>query len=493
MRTSGVLMPISSLPSPYGIGTMGKSARKFVDFLVKGGQTYWQILPICPTSYGDSPYQSFSSFAGNPYFIDLDILCKENLLKKKECESFDWGTSEEYIDYGTMYVSRYALLHKAYARFVKNMPEDFSSFCEAEKDWLEDYTLFMALKDANDGKAWGQWDEKLRVRDAAALDEARKKYAEDIEFYKMLQYLFFKQWRELKAYANENGIEIIGDVPIYVAGDSADVWANPKQFYLDEDLNPIEVAGCPPDGFSADGQLWGNPLFRWDEMKKDNYAWWTKRIKAMSELYDIIRIDHFRGFDSYYAIPAKDKTAKNGKWKQGPGMDLFNQLEKKLGKLPIIVEDLGFLTDSVRKLLKDSGFPGMKVIQFAFDSREGSDYLPHTYTSHCVVYTGTHDNATCNEDYHTYDSNKRISLRRFFKNQGYSSRAFNEMLCQFALDSNADTVILPIWDICGYKEEARINTPGTVSNKNWTWKLKDFKTFPDKVMKTKEWIEKSNR
>ena len=248
MRTSGVLMPISSLPSPYGIGTMGKSARKFVDFLVKGGQTYWQILPICPTSYGDSPYQSFSSFAGNPYFIDLDILCKENLLKEKECESFDWGTSEEYIDYGTMYVSRYALLHKAYARFVKNMPEDFSSFCEAEKDWLEDYTLFMALKDANDGKAWGQWDEKLRVRDAAALDEARKKYAEDIEFYKMLQYLFFKQWRELKAYANENGIEIIGDVPIYVAGDSADVWANPKQFYLDEDLNPIEVAGCPPEG-----------------------------------------------------------------------------------------------------------------------------------------------------------------------------------------------------------------------------------------------------
>ena len=225
MRTSGVLMPISSLPSPYGIGTMGKSARKFVDFLVKGGQTYWQILPICPTSYGDSPYQSFSSFAGNPYFIDLDILCKENLLKKKECESFDWGTSEEYIDYGTMYVSRYALLHKAYARFVKNMPEDFSSFCETEKDWLEDYTLFMALKDANDGKAWAEWDEKLRVRDAAALDEARKKYAEDIEFYKMLQYLFFKQWRELKAYANENGIEIIGDVPIYVAGDSADVWA----------------------------------------------------------------------------------------------------------------------------------------------------------------------------------------------------------------------------------------------------------------------------
>ena len=406
-------MPISSLPSPYGIGTMGKSARKFVDFLVKGGQTYWQILPICPTSYGDSPYQSFSSFAGNPYFIDLDILCKENLLKKKECESFDWGTSEEYIDYGTMYVSRYALLHKAYARFVKNMPEDFSSFCEAEKDWLEDYTLFMALKDANDGKAWAEWDEKLRVRDAAALDEARKKYAEDIEFYKMLQYLFFKQWRELKAYANENGIEIIGDVPIYVAGDSADVWANPKQFYLDEDLNPIEVAGCPPDGFSADGQLWGNPLFRWDEMKKDNYAWWTKRIKAMSELYDIIRIDHFRGFDSYYAIPAKDKTAKNGKWKQGPGMDLFNQLEKKLGKLPIIVEDLGFLTDSVRKLLKDSGFPGMKVIQFAFDSREGSDYLPQKDTQVDLLVAQERERVAAVHDLRA-ENGEQLSLEVFF-------------------------------------------------------------------------------
>ena len=242
MRASGILLPVSSLPSKYGIGCFSEEAYEFVDQLARAGQKYWQILPLGPTGYGDSPYQPFSTFAGNPYFIDLDILCKENLLKKKECESFDWGTSEEYIDYGTMYVSRYALLHKAYARFVKNMPEDFSSFCEAEKDWLEDYTLFMALKDANDGKAWAEWDEKLRVRDAAALDEARKKYAEDIEFYKMLQYLFFKQWRELKAYANENGIEIIGDVPIYVAGDSADVWANPKQFYLDEDLNPIEEA-----------------------------------------------------------------------------------------------------------------------------------------------------------------------------------------------------------------------------------------------------------
>ena len=375
--------------------------------------------------------------------------------------------------------ARYALLHKAYARFVKNMPEDFSSFCEAEKDWLEDYTLFMALKDANDGKAWGQWDEKLRVRDAAALDEARKKYAEDIEFYKMLQYLFFKQWRELKAYANENGIEIIGDVPIYVAGDSADVWANPKQFYLDEDLNPIEVAGCPPDGFSADGQLWGNPLFRWDEMKKDNYAWWTKRIKAMSELYDIIRIDHFRGFDSYYAIPAKDKTAKNGKWKQGPGMDLFNQLEKKLGKLPIIVEDLGFLTDSVKQLLKDSGYPGMKVLQFAFDSREDSDYLPHNYHPNCVVYTGTHDNDTLQGWYQALKEEDKEMALEYIGNRFTPKADIHWDYIRLAMRSVADTCIIPVQDYLGLGCEARINTPSTLGG-NWIWRS-DEDSFTDNL------------
>ena len=298
MRTSGVLMPISSLPSPYGIGTMGKDAKKFVDFLEKGGQKYWQILPICPTSYGDSPYQSFSSFAGNPYFIDLDYLCKDKLLTQKECESYDWGKSAKKVDYGIMYINRYDLLKKAFARFKKNIPDDYSTFCKKEAEWLDEYTLFMALKDANDGHAWSQWDEQLKVRNEKAIKEAKEKYADDIEFYKMLQYLFFKQWKALKKYANEKGIEIIGDVPIYVAMDSADVWANPKQFYLDKELNPIEVAGCPPDAFSEDGQLWGNPLFRWDVMKKDNYSWWTKRIKAMASLYDIVRIDHFRGFDS---------------------------------------------------------------------------------------------------------------------------------------------------------------------------------------------------
>ena len=467
MRTSGVLMPISSIPSPYGIGTMGKQARKFVDFLVKGGQKYWQILPICPTSYGDSPYQSFSSFAGNPYFIDLEYLCKDKLLTKKECESFQWGSNPKYVDYGIMYESRYALLRKVYARFTKKEPQDFEKFCENEKQWLDDYALFMALKDANGGQAWSNWDKSLRLRAKKAMEEATEKYSEEIRFYKMLQYLFYQQWNALKTYANEAGIEIIGDVPIYVAGDSADVWANPDQFYLDENLEPIEVAGCPPDAFSDDGQLWGNPLFRWDVMKKDGYTWWTRRIKAMSELYDIIRIDHFRGFDSFYAIPAKDDTAKNGQWKQGPGMDLFCELEKKLGKLPIIVEDLGFLTPSVHKLLKDSGFPGMKVIQFAFDSREESDYLPHTYTNHCVVYTGTHDNDTVMGWMKTAPKASVKYAKEYLnltKEEGY-----NWGMMRAAWSSVADMAIVPMQDILGLGSEARINTPSTLGN-NWKWR-----------------------
>ena len=467
MRTSGVLMPISSLPSPYGIGTMGKQAKKFVDFLDKAGQKYWQILPICPTSYGDSPYQSFSSFAGNPYFIDLEYLCKDKLLTKKECGSFDWGGSEKYIDYGIMYISRYKLLKKAYARFVKNIPDDYEQFCKTEAEWLDEYALFMALKDANDGVAWSEWDEALKTRKPEAIDAAKKEYADDIKFYKMLQYLFFKQWRQLKAYANSKNIEIIGDVPIYVAGDSADVWANPKQFYLDEDLNPIEVAGCPPDAFSADGQLWGNPLFRWDVMKKDGYTWWTKRISAMADLYDIIRIDHFRGFDSYYAIPAEDDTAKNGEWKEGPGMDLFKVLEKKLGKLPIIVEDLGFLTPSVIKLLKDSGFPGMKVVQFAFDSREDSDYLPHNYPKNCVVYTGTHDNDTVMGWMKTAPKSAVKFAKEYLnltKEEGY-----NWGMMRAAWSSVADMAIVPMQDILGLGSEARINTPSTIGE-NWKWR-----------------------
>lgn len=330
----------------------------------------------------------------------------------------------------------------------------------------------MALKDANDGVAWFEWDEDLKTRKPEAIEAAQKEYADDIEFYKMLQYLFFKQWRQLKAYANSKNIEIIGDVPIYVAGDSADVWANPKQFYLDEELNPIEVAGCPPDAFSADGQLWGNPLFRWDVMKKDGYTWWTKRISAMADLYDIIRIDHFRGFDSYYAIPAEDDTAKNGEWKEGPGMDLFKVLEKKLGKLPIIVEDLGFLTPSVIKLLKDSGFPGMKVVQFAFDSREDSDYLPHNYPKNCVVYTGTHDNDTVYGWFSGLDKETEKYVRRYLGDDKISAKKIHTKFISLAMMCCADTCIVPIQDWLGLDNSARMNVPGT-ADINWSWRLKE--------------------
>ena len=468
MRSSGVLMHISSLPSPYGIGTMGKEARKFADFLEKSGQKYWQILPICPTSYGDSPYQSFSSFAGNPYFIDLELLCKEKLLKKAECDAFPWGTNAHYVDYGVMYHSRYPLLKMAYARFMKKQPDDFLAFCKEESDWLDDYALFMALKDAHGGASWFTWEKELKVREKKALEAAQDTYADDVMFYKMLQYLFFKQWRALKEYVNEKGIEIIGDVPIYVAGDSADVWANPTQFYLDEELNPIDVAGCPPDAFSEDGQLWGNPLFRWDEMKKDGYTWWTKRIRAMSSLYDVVRIDHFRGFDSYYAIPGGDDTARNGEWRKGPGMDLFRTLEKKLGKLNIIVEDLGFLTPSVLKLVKDSGFPGMKVVQFAFDSREGSDYLPHNYPVNSVVYTGTHDNDTVMGWMKTAPKASVKFAKEYFnmtKEEGY-----NWGMMRGAWASVSDLAIVPMQDLLGVGSEGRMNTPSSLGG-NWEWRI----------------------
>ena len=470
MRTSGILMHISSLPSPYGIGTMGKEARKFVDFLDKSGQTYWQILPLGPTSYGDSPYQSPSGFAGNPYFIDLDILCTKKLLKKSECRSYQWNVKDDTVDYALLYENRYDLLRKAKVRFFENVPQEYWQFCEKEADWLDDFALFMALKDANGGVAWFEWKKDLKLRKPSAIENAKEEFADAVEFWKMLQYLFFKQWTELKAYANEKGIQIIGDVPIYVAGDSADVWANPGQFYLDENLDPIDVSGCPPDAFSADGQLWGNPLFRWDAMKKDGYTWWTKRIKAMSELYDVVRIDHFRGFDSYYAIPAKDKTARNGEWREGPGMDLFNALEKKLGRLNIIVEDLGYLTPSVKQLLKDTGFPGMKLIQFAFDSREESDYLPHTYQKNCVVYTGTHDNDTIMGWFKTAPKESVKYAKEYLrlnKEEGY-----NWGTMKAVWGCVGDMAIVPMQDILGIGSEGRMNTPSTLGM-NWKWRAVD--------------------
>ena len=467
MRSSGVLMHLSSLPSPYGIGTMGKQAKQFVDFLEKAGQTYWQMLPICPTSYGDSPYQSPSGFAGNPYFIDLDILCTKKLLKKSECKSYQWNEKDDTVDYALLYKNRYDLLRKAKVRFFENVPQEYGQFCEKEADWLDDFALFMALKEAHNGAQWSEWERPLKFREAEAIAKAKDTYADEIDFWKMLQYLFFEQWCELKNYANERGIRIIGDVPIYVAGDSVDVWTNPSQFYLDENLEPIDVAGCPPDAFSADGQLWGNPLFRWDVMREDGYSWWTMRLRKMSTLYDVIRIDHFRGFDSYYAIPGKDTTARNGVWRNGPGMELFRAVEEKLGKPDIIVEDLGFLTPSVLQLVADSGYPGMKVVQFAFDSRDDSDYMPHNYDKHCVVYTGTHDNDTILGWMKQAPKNsvkKAKEYLRMTKEEGYNWG----MMCG-AWMSSANLAVVTMQDLIGLGSSTRMNVPSTLGG-NWTWR-----------------------
>ena len=470
MRSSGVLMHISSLPSPYGIGTMGKEARKFADFLEKSGQKYWQILPICPTSYGDSPYQSFSSFAGNPYFIDLEYLCKEKLLKKAECESFPWGKKADKVDYGVMYESRYKLLKIAFERFLRAEPDDFEAFCEKEADWLSDYALFMAVKDRFDGVAWNEWAEDIRLRWSNAMDYYRRELYYEIEFYSYLQFVFMKQWKKLKNYANINGIEIIGDIPIYVAFDSADAWANPELFQFDAENLPTAVAGCPPDGFSADGQLWGNPLYRWDYHRETGFDWWIRRIAYCSELYDVVRIDHFRGFDEYYSIPYGDTTARNGHWEKGPGIALFEAAKNRLGELNIIAEDLGYITDSVKKLVADSGFPGMKVLEFAFDSREKSDYLPYTYEKNSVVYTGTHDNETIAGWYAGLDKSDLKMCTDYMNIDRIPGKEYHWDFIRLAMLSVSDLCVIPIQDYLGLDNRARINHPSTLGT-NWRWRL----------------------
>lgn len=476
-RANGVLMHISSLPGKTGIGTMGKSAYDFVDYLAKSRQKYWQILPVCPTSYGDSPYQSFSTFAGNPYFIDLDFLCDEGFLKKSDYEKIDWGRDEKSVDYGKLYVERHKIFSLIQKNFKNKIPAEFDSFCKENEFWLDDYSLFMAIKDAHDGKAFDFWEEGIRRREKKSMDEWKAKSAERIEYYKMLQYFFFKQWFALKNYANKKNIEIIGDIPIYVAADSSDVWSNPAQFCLDENYKPVEVAGCPPDGFSADGQLWGNPVYNWDYMKKTDYAWWKKRLEKSLAIYDVIRIDHFRGFDSYYCIPYGAKDAKIGEWRKGPGMNLFNSIKKSFGEIPVIAEDLGFLTESVRELLKDSGFPGMKVLQFAFDSREESDYVPYKFSANCIVYTGTHDNDTILGWTETADKDDVEFAKKFLRIKDEKNLAREMMIA--AIYSVANTSILTMQDLIGLGKEARMNVPATVGS-NWKWRA-TAEQFTDEI------------
>ncbi len=467
MRQSGILMHITSLPGPYGIGTMGKPARDFVDFLYDAGQSLWQILPLSPTGYGDSPYQSCSAYAGNHYLIDLDMLIEENLLKPEEVESICWCKEPDRVDYGIQYENRLNVLRKAYARFTNW--EELNSFCRRSSSWLPDFTLFMALKGQTGGLPWYQWPEKLKTRDSDEIWQARRQLQDEIKFFSFVQYLFDRQWEALRQYAHEKDIRIIGDVPIYVPLDSADVWSNPELFQLDKDLVPTAVAGVPPDGFSADGQLWGNPLYRWEIHKKDGYNWWMRRLTAAGQRYDIIRLDHFRAFEAYWSVPYGDETAKNGKWVKGPDMDFVRAVQKNLPQLSVIAEDLGYLTPEVLALRDQSGWPGMKVLEFAFDSREPSDYLPHACSQNSVCYTGTHDNMTMRQWFDTAEEDAAAYAAEYMALTEAEGLVWGTI--RTAMASVCDTCIVQLQDYLDLGGDARMNFPGTMTGSNWTWRL----------------------
>ncbi len=461
-------MPVSSLPSRFGIGGFSKEAYDFVDFLAASGQSLWQILPLGPTGYGDSPYQSFSTFAGSPYYISLDALIEEGLLTEEECSSVDFGNDTKRVDYEKIYYTRFELLRKAFERANRSDDADYSAFVKENELWLKDYAMYMAVKDSLGGVSWIEWDEEIRLRKPKAMKKYEKELADDIAFYSYQQYLFSKHWSALKEYANKKGIQIVGDIPIYVAFDSADTWAKPELFQLDQKNVPTAVAGCPPDAFSATGQLWGNPLYRWDYHEETGFAWWMQRLAHCFDIYDIVRIDHFRGFDEYWAVPYGDETAENGEWKPGPGYKLFEVMKKTLGNRAVIAEDLGFLTPSVLKLVKKTGYPGMKILQFAFDATGESDYLPHKYPNNCVVYTGTHDNDTVNGWLATLNKKDLAFVKKYVNVK--RTPELCETLIRTALGSVADTAIIPMQDYLGLGGEARINTPSTLGG-NWEWRM----------------------
>ena len=467
-RSSGILLHISSLPSKYGIGTLGREAYRFADALKAARQKYWQVLPLGPTSFGDSPYQSFSTFAGNPYFIDLELLAEDGLLSREELEHADWGDDPRYVDYGRIYAARFPVLRRAFERGYSRDRQWVEEFAQKNR-WVRDYALFMALKGHFGMKSWLEWEDREIARHRpAAVERYERLLAEDVAFYTYLQYLFFRQWGALKEYINGLGIQIIGDLPIYVAMDSADVWAEPEFFQLDSENRPVEVSGVPPDYFSADGQLWGNPLYDYDRMRRDGFGWWIRRVEGVSRLFDVVRIDHFRGLESYWAVPYGEKTARSGRWRKGPGMDLVGVLTSWFNNLRFIAEDLGFLTPEVHQLLADSGLPGMKVLEFAFDPREPSNYLPHTYTPNCVCYAGTHDNETLLQWERKADRETLAYAREYL---GIGRRApLNQAILRAGMRSVAGVFIAQMQDYLGLGAEGRMNEPGTAGG-NWRWRM----------------------
>lgn len=482
MRGSGILMHISSLPGNTGIGTLGKSAYDFVDFLNEAGQKYWQVLPVCPVGFGYSPYQSYSTFAGNPYFIDFDMLFEEGLLKKSDYGHLLQKEESDRVDFDSL-EDRILVLRKAFLNFKNADHTEFHKFENENEIWISNYAMYMAAKVLSKDKPWQEWEEGLKRRDSHTLWEFKTENSDEVFFWMFVQFEFFKQWNALKEYANENGIKIIGDIPIYVSLDSADVWVSPDLFALSENLEMISSAGCPPDAFSADGQMWGNPVYRWDRHKELGYSWWVARMRMAFNTYDVVRLDHFRGFESYFSIPADAENAKYGEWIKGPGMDLFEALRKELGELPVIAEDLGLLTPEVFKLLENTGFPGMKVLEFAFSPDCESCYLPHNHIKNSVVYPGTHDNNTI-KGWSEEISDEEMEFCMKYLNIQSQDKIVDSVICA-ALSSVADTAVIQMQDYLGLGSSARMNTPSTVGG-NWEWRVKSSDLSKELSVKIRE-------
>ncbi|MDF2944047.1 MAG: malQ [Herbinix sp.] len=469
-RGAGVLLPISALPAPYGIGTLGDEGYRFVDFLKRIGCRYWQVLPVGPTSFGDSPYQSFSAFAGNPYFIDLDYLVKENLLKPEEITHLKWQKSEDCIDYAGIYQLRFTVLKKAFQRSNHEITKEFNTYCKDNSYWLKDYSLYMAVKSHFNNREWLLWDEDIRYRKQEALDRYTKLLAEDIRFWEFCQFKFREQWDRLKTYTNNIGIQIIGDIPLYVATDSSDVWVHGDLFELDERKNPINVAGVPPDAFSETGQRWGNPIYRWDIMEKKNYTWWSERMKISASLYDIIRIDHFIGVVNYYSIPATCPTAEEGSWIKGPGKKLTDVIKSSIGNAKIIAEDLGNITENVKALIREIGYPGMKILEFGLEGPADHEYLPHNFKdTNLVAYTGTHDNETLVGFLNNKNEEELKFMYQYFNVSKREELPY--AIIRVLYSSIADVVIVQMQDLLMLDNDARMNYPSTIGG-NWQWRLK---------------------